>query len=133
MYKEVTPEGYVEGPFMFIRNGIYYFMWSEGGWTGPDYKVAYAMSNSVFGPFERIETILEQDSTVARGAGHHSVVQVPGEDTWFIVYHRRPLNETDANHRVTCVDEMHFDSEGLIEQVKMTFDGVVHPLTSSRH
>jgi beta-xylosidase len=38
VYKEVTPEGYVEGPFMFVRNGIYYFMWSEGGWTGPDYR-----------------------------------------------------------------------------------------------
>jgi beta-xylosidase len=40
-FKEITPEGYVEGPFMFIRNGKYYFMWSEGGWTGPDYSVAY--------------------------------------------------------------------------------------------
>lgn len=28
VFKEITPEGYVEGPFMFIRNGIYYFMWS---------------------------------------------------------------------------------------------------------
>lgn len=33
LYKEVTPQGYVEGPFMFIRNGIYYFMWSEGTFT----------------------------------------------------------------------------------------------------
>ena len=44
LYKEITPEGYVEGPYMMYRNGYYYFMWSEGGWTGPDYKVAYAMS-----------------------------------------------------------------------------------------
>ncbi len=34
-FKEITPDGYVEEPFMFIRNGKYYFMWSEGGWTGP--------------------------------------------------------------------------------------------------
>lgn len=25
-YKEITPKGYVEGPFMFKRNGTYYFM-----------------------------------------------------------------------------------------------------------
>jgi hypothetical protein len=31
-FKEITPEGYVEGPFMFEKNGKYYFMWSEGGW-----------------------------------------------------------------------------------------------------
>ena len=32
VYKEVTPQDYVEGPFMLKRNGKYYFMWSEGGW-----------------------------------------------------------------------------------------------------
>lgn len=32
IYKEVTPENYVEGPFMLKRKGKYYFMWSEGGW-----------------------------------------------------------------------------------------------------
>ena len=34
IYKEVTPKDYVEGPFMFKKNGKYYFMWSEGGRTG---------------------------------------------------------------------------------------------------
>lgn len=30
-YLEITPEGYVEGPWMLKRNGIYYFMYSVGG------------------------------------------------------------------------------------------------------
>jgi len=128
LYKEVTPTDYVEGPFMFIKNGQYYFMWSEGGWTGPDYKVAYAISDSPFGPFERIGTILEQDPEIARGAGHHSVIQVPGEETYYIVYHRRPLGQTGANERVTCIDKMEFDEQGRIKPVKMTFEGVYHPL-----
>lgn len=34
-YKEITPPGYVEGSFLIKRKGVYYFMWSEGGWTGP--------------------------------------------------------------------------------------------------
>lgn len=46
IYKEITPENYVEGSFMFKRGGSYYMMWSEGGWTGPDYSVSYAMSDS---------------------------------------------------------------------------------------
>src|ERR1044072_1506974 len=50
LFKEITPEGYVEGPFMFIRNGKYYFMWSEGGWGGPHYSVAYAIADSPAGP-----------------------------------------------------------------------------------
>lgn len=124
LYKEITPEGYVEGPFMFIKNGRYYFMWSEGGWTGPNYSVAYAIADSPFGPFKRVGKILQQDSTIATGAGHHSVMHVAEQDKWFIVYHRRPLGETDGNHRVTCIDEMYFDEKGFIKQVKMTNQGV---------
>ena len=123
-FKEITPKGYVEGPFMFIRNGKYYFMWSEGGWTGPDYSVAYGIADSPFGPFERVGKILQQDSTVATGAGHHSAIQIPKTDKWFIIYHRRPLGETDGNHRVTCIDEMHFDEKGFIKPVKITNEGV---------
>lgn len=123
-FKEITPKGYVEGPLMALRNGKYYFMWSEGGWGGPDYKVAYAMADSPLGPFKRIGVVLQQDPEVATGAGHHSLLKIPGKDQWYIVYHRRPLGETDANHRVTCIDEMHFDKDGFILPVKITKEGV---------
>jgi beta-xylosidase len=123
-FREITPQGYVEGPIMFQKDSKYYFMWSEGGWTGPDYRVAYAISDSPFGPFERIGTVLQQDTTVATGAGHHSVLRHPKTDKWYIVYHRRPLTETDGNSRHTCIDVMEFDSQGLIKPVKITFEGV---------
>jgi beta-xylosidase len=124
MFKEITPKGYVEGPFMFIKNGKYYFMWSEGGWGGPDYRVAYAIADSPFGPFERLATVLQQDVSVATGAGHHSVIHEPKSDEWHIVYHRRPLGETDANHRVTCIDKLFFDEKGFILPVTITKQGV---------
>ena len=98
-YKEITPENYVEGSQMFKRGGKYYLMWSEGGWTGPDYSVSYAMADSPTGPFKKIDKVLAQDPAVAKGSGHNSVVNVPGTDIWYIVYHRRPLSETDGNHR----------------------------------
>lgn len=123
-YKEVTPENYVEGPFMLKRKGKYYFMWSEGGWGGPDYCVAYAIADSPFGPFKRVGKILQQDPAVATGAGHHSVIQVPGKDEYYIVYHRRPLNETGRDSRATCIDRLYFDKDGKIVPVKMTFTGV---------
>jgi beta-xylosidase len=124
-FKEITPQGYVEGPFMFTRDGKYYFMWSEGGWTGPDYSVAYAIADSPLGPFERIGKILQQDPSVATGAGHHSVIKAPGpEGGYYIVYHRRPLGEKDRNHRVVCIDRMEFDDQGRIKPVRITFEGV---------
>jgi beta-xylosidase len=124
LFKEITPKDYVEGPVLFTRKGKYYFMWSEGGWGGPNYKVAYAMADSPFGPFERIGTVLKQDASVATGAGHHSVVQIPGKDEWYIIYHRRPLGETSANHRVVCIDRMYFDEKDFIKPVKITKQGV---------
>ena len=123
-FREITPEGYVEGPFLFIRQGKYYFMWSEGAWTGPNYSVAYAVAASPFGPFRRVGKVLKQDPAIATGAGHHSVIHVPGTDDYYAVYHRRPVGETDANARVTCIDRMEFDPDGLIKPIRITHEGV---------
>ncbi len=123
-FKEITPDGYVEGPLMFRRGGKYYFMWSEGGWTGPNYSVAYAIADSPTGPFHRIGKILQQDPKIATGAGHNGIINIPGTDEYYIVYHRRPLGETDGNHRVVCIDRMEFDERGMIRPVKITFEGV---------
>ena len=124
MFREITPPGYVEGPFMFMRNHKYYFMWSEGGWTGPDYSVAYAIANSPFGPFERVGKILQQDAAIATGAGHHSIMHNIAKDLWYIIYHRRPLGETAANNRATCIEQLFFDDKGFIVPVKLSFTGV---------
>ena len=123
-FKEITPPGYVEGAFVVKRNGIYYLMWSEGGWTGPDYSVAYAMGPRPLGPFEPKGKILQQDFAIARGAGHHSVVNVPGTDDWYIAYHRRPIDETRGERRQLAIDRMIFNADGTIAPVRMTNEGV---------
>jgi beta-xylosidase len=132
LFREITPEGYIEGPFMFIRNGKYYFMWSEGGWTGPDYSVAYAIADTPTGPFVRQEKILKQDPAIATGAGHHSVIRVPGTEDYYIVYHRRPLDQTDRNARVVCIDKMEFGDDGKIKPVRMTNEGVAGMILRDR-
>jgi beta-xylosidase len=123
-FKEITPEGYVEGPFMLKRNGKYYYMWSEGSWGDSTYGVAYAIADSPLGPFKRRAKILESDMAVGKGAGHHSVLRIPGTDEYYISYHRRPLDETHANHRVTCIDRLYFEENGDIRPVKITKEGV---------
>jgi len=128
-FREITPKGYVEGPMMFVRKGKYYFMWSEGNWTKADYSVAYAVADSPFGwsgtpAWERAGKILQQDPNAATGAGHHSILNIPGTDEWYIVYHRRPLTETDGNHRETCIDRMEFDEKGAIKPIRITVKGV---------
>lgn len=125
LFKEITPEGYVEGPFMFLRNGIYYFMWSEGGWTNGTYRVAYAMADKATGPYRRMGTILQsKKGDIATGAGHHSVIKRIDRDEYILVYHRRPIPNEDRDHRVTCLDAMEFNKDGSIKPIKMTFSGV---------
>jgi hypothetical protein len=86
--------------------------------------VAYAMADSPLGPFKRIGKILQQDPLVATGAGPPGVIRVPGADRHYIVYHRRPLGETDRNARVVCIERLEFDDQGLIKPVRITFEGV---------
>ena len=52
------------------------------------------------------------------------MINVPNTDKWYIVYHRRPLGETNSNHRVVCVDKLFFNEDDTIQPVKMTFLGV---------
>lgn len=118
-YKEITPENYTEGPFMFKRDGKYYLMWSEDHWKGPNYSVSYAMSDSPTGPFKKIDKVLAQDPAVAKGSSHNSVINVPDTDDWYIFYHRRPLSETDGNDRQLAYDRLHFNSDGTIQRVQM--------------
>jgi beta-xylosidase len=120
-FRLITPEGYVEGPFMLKRKGSYYFLWSEGSWGDPTYAVAYARADSPFGPFVRKGKILESDQEVGTSAGHCSALKLPGtDDDWVIAYHRRPLDQTHRDCRVVCIDRMYFDSDGEILPVRLT-------------
>ena len=123
LYKEITPDHYVEGPFLLKRKGVYYFMWSEGNWGDSTYGVTYAKGDSPTGPFHRVGKILQTDPAIANGPGHHSVLQIPGTDDWYIVYHRHPLGTTGANQRRLAIDRMEFDANGDIRPVTMTADG----------
>ena len=65
------------------------------------------------------------------GTAHHSVLQFPGKDEWYIVYHRINKNFVDkklgggvpGTHREVCIDRMTFDKQGRIIPVTPTLNG----------
>jgi len=133
--RDITPSlDYVEGPFLIKRRGLYYLMWSEGAWTDSTYLAAYGVSDNLFGPFEYRGKILENHPKIALGAGHHSVMLLPGtKDEWVVCYHRRPLDATKGHHRVTCLDRLFFREDGSIAPVTLTNEGVqAHPAFSAK-
>ena len=77
------------------------------------------MGKSPYGPFTYKGVILQP---VLGWTNHHSIAEVDGK--WYIFYHRRPLGITDRNHRVVCIDELRFESDGKIAPVTITHAGV---------
>ncbi|OQD56058.1 hydrolase [Streptomyces phaeoluteigriseus] len=123
--QDITPSGYNEGSFVIEREGTYYFMWSENDTRDENYRVAYATGPSPTGPWTKRGVILEKDLALGvKGPGHHSVVQVPNSDDWYIAYHRFALPGGDGSHRETTVDRLRFDAEGLIRKVVPTLTSV---------
>ncbi len=118
--KEIELEGYNEGPFVHKRKGIYYLSWSRFDTRDPRYSVAYAISKSPLGPYQKAaeEPILQQKGEI-KAAGHHSIVQVPGRDEWVIAYHRFHVPGGDGYHRETCISPLRYDTKGAIIPVNI--------------
>lgn len=134
----LTPKGgslrdyaYREGAYVFYRKGTYYFMWSVDDTGADNYHVAYGTSKSPLGPIEvaKEPIVIQQDpSQQIYGTAHNSVLQLPGKDKWYIVYHRinpnfRERQLSPGTHRQVCIDEMTFAKDGTIIPVKPTQNG----------
>lgn len=125
--KIMTPDNtFREGIYVFYRNGVYYFLWSEDDTRSENYRVRYAMSDSPTGKLRIPENnlILSKDADKGiYGTGHNSVLQKPDSDEWYIVYHRfnRPngikMGDAAGFHREVCIDKMEFNADGTIKKV----------------
>jgi GH43 family beta-xylosidase len=115
-----------EGVYVIYRNGTYYFLWSEDDTRSENYRVRYGTSSSPVGEIHIPENniVLEKDpSKGIYGTGHNSVLQIPGTDEWYIVYHR--FNYPDGIHmgdaagynREVCMDKLEFGDDGTIKKI----------------
>jgi beta-xylosidase len=117
--RDITPHPrYFEAPFFFYEKGWYYFMYSLGAFNMPDYRVEYASSRSLFGPFTSKRVVLKDDGKVADGPGHNAVVK-DAQGNYLCVYHRRIIGDAVAGHRVLAIDKMTVH-DGIIDPIVMT-------------
>ena len=75
--------------------------------------------------------VIAKDTTAGIYAtGHNSIIQLPGKDEWYIVYHRFNypkgilMGEAAGYNREVCIDKLEFNSDGSIKQVSPTHEGV---------
>lgn len=117
---------FFEAPFVFKKDGIYYFTYSSGSCHDHTYRVQYAISKEgPMGPYEYKGCILETnaDGTI-HGPGHHSML-IDGDD-YYIVYHRHNNpHSIHGFHRQICIDKVEFEPNGDIKKVVPTHNGLI--------
>ena len=126
----MTPDrSYNEGTYVFYRKGLYYFLWSENDTRDENYQVRYATATSPLGSLNIPKNNLILSKKTEKGiygTGHNSVLQIPGKDEWYIVYHRfrRPnavrMGWAAGYHREVCMDKLEFNEDGSIKPVVPT-------------
>lgn len=129
--KDKAKYNYNEGTYVFERNGLYYFTWSENDTRSANYRVRCLISDSPTAltrngnpaMTERAVVLQQDPANGIYGTGHHAVLRMPGTDEWFIVYHRfaRPdaikLGWNAGYNREVCIDKMEFNDDGTIKRV----------------
>lgn len=98
---------FFEGAWVHKYKGLYYLSYS----TGTTHTLAYAISESPYGPFTYKGTILDP---VEGWTTHHSIVEFDGK--WFLFYHDASISKRD-NLRSVMFTEIKYDESGCILKV----------------
>lgn len=113
------PEGMKEGPFLFERNGIYYFTFPHV--IKKTEALVYAMGKSPLGPFEYKGIIMDEHPSKC-WTNHHSIVEYKGQ--WYLFYHHNDLSPAFDKNRSIRADKLFFNADGTIQKVSPTLRGV---------
>lgn len=116
---------FFEAPYVFKKDGIYYFTYSSGSCHDDTYRVQYAISTTgPMGPYTYKGCILKTNADGSvHGPGHHSIL-VDGND-YYIVYHRHNLPRSiHGFHRQICIDKLEFNESGEIRPVIPSHEGI---------
>jgi hypothetical protein len=117
--------GTLEGAGMFKRKGTYYLYWSEGDTRNASYRMAYAQAQAVLGPFTRLLTLLEQNTTLGiLGPGGGTILAIPARDELYVAYHRFKIPGGNGTNREICIDRLLVNSDGTLAPVKPTLEGM---------
>lgn len=113
------PAKFKEGPYLFERNGIYYFTFPHV--ANRTERLAYATGNHPLGPFEYKGVIMDE-SPINCWTNHHSILEYKRQ--WYLFYHHNDLSPAFDKNRSVRVDSLFFNDDGTIRKVIPTLRGV---------
>jgi hypothetical protein len=113
------PEGMKEGPYLFERNGVYYFTFPHV--SKKTEELAYATGDNPMGPFTYRGVIMDESPTGC-WTNHHSIIEYRGQ--WYLFYHHNDLSPNFDKNRSIRADSLFFNEDGTVRKVIPTFRGV---------
>ena len=117
--KQVKFEGlqFTEAPWIHYYNGKYYLSYA----TGFPEKIAYAMANSIDGPWE-YKGILNEIAGNSN-TNHQAIVNF--RDRWYFIYHNGGINTDGGSYsRSICIENLYYNPDGTIRRIDMSTEGI---------
>ena len=104
---------YEEGPWLYKRKEIYYLFWPGG--PLPEH-IGYSTAKSAEGPWKYGGVVMPTQGSAF--TNHPGVIDFRGKTYFF--YHNGALPGGGGFNRSVCVEEMTFNADGSIPQLRMT-------------
>ncbi len=125
--EKITPPHYVEGPWLYKRDGLYYLVYASmippGGWE----QISYATAEKITGPWThrgRVTGSAKNSFTI-----HPGVIEFKGQ--WYFFYHYAGMaldGEKGAlGRRAVSLEYLRHGPDGAILPVEQTAEGVSLP------
>lgn len=111
------PQNYIEGPWVYKRNGHYYLVYAGAG-TKPE-MIEYCMAEKPEGPW--IYKGIIQGNVPGSFTTHPGIVDFKGKSYFF--YHNGLLPTGGSYRRSICVDYMYYNADGTIQKIVETTKG----------
>jgi beta-xylosidase len=114
----IKPENFIEGPWVYKRNGIYYLVYASTG-TKPE-MIEYCTALNISGPWTYRGII--QENVPNSFTTHPGIIDYKGKSYFF--YHNGVLPTGGSYRRSICVDYLYYNQDGTIQKIVQTTKGV---------
>jgi len=115
--KTIDLPNFTEAPWIHKKGDWYYLSYA---YQFPE-KTAYAMSNSIEGPW-KFKGILNELAGNTN-TNHQAIIEYKGKD--YFIYHTGGVQPNGGSfRRSVCIDELKYNKDGSLKRVIMTSEGI---------
>ncbi len=111
------PASYVEGPWFYKRNNLYYMIYA--GMDGGSENIQYATSSSPTGPWTSKGVFMPKQGSSF--TNHPGVCDFKGNS--YLFYHNAALPGGGSYHRSVCVEQFTYKADGSFPSISMSTTG----------